>query len=217
MLISRTRNTGLSPIEEEIDNYFDFYNHPIDEIFLKSAYDFLIEKQIFEGVDYRFLCWLNHFYDYPIKINKPYFVSPVEYSISGFEKDFLFNEKRKTLFKSLTGYIDFLKACEKFDILTVLIGGSFSDKNNEPPDDIDAVILLPIKNDFDQALEAISQSDSAYFPEKVDVKFLPVNYTLENFKAYSHITCLGNNARFKKKERYSNNEFEKRKIIKIEL
>ncbi len=216
-----TSSAGQDALNSEIINYFWIYNVDVNDEFLKIAFEYLTNRGHLKEVQYRFLCWLNHSYDYPIKINKPYIVKPTYYKKAKFETAYLFSEKRKSRFKLLSDYIDKLKKSEKMESISILIGGSFSDETNETPKDIDIVILIP-KSQGNNHLPNLETQYllHPYLFEKVDMKFLPENYSLNKFKAYSHIISLGNKARQKDEytgKELSNNELEKRKIIIIKL
>ncbi len=213
----KTSQAGVEMLEREIENYSMNYECPDNEEFFKIVYDYLIEKKKFEGIEYRFLCWLNHKCDWLIKINTPYLVEPVFVDRDSFEIKYLSSIKKKSLFSELLVFIAEIKILAKVDLLFVLIGGSFVDESNSNPNDLDCVILLNEEylNNFQLNENYLRSCEK--IPKGVDMHFLPDNYTTKVFKAYSHIMYLGNKVEKKDGAIISNNQFEKRDIIKIEL
>lgn len=208
----------LNEIEKGIQGYFNSYYYKIDKGFLREAYNYLKNKDKLLGVEYRFLCWLNVNYQYPVEIELPIITLPHTIDLVAFEAEYTYNDKRKKLYKLLSKFINELKNRHNLSVLNVLIGGSYADTRIEIPKDIDICILVPESHRDTHELHLNYQLACNNVPVGVDLRFLPEDYSIEIFKAYSRIVCLGNKAKFKDKDGpFSFNEFTKRKILKISL
>lgn len=198
-------------IEKEIENHFNNYEAYIHDDFLQIAYKYLSEKKKLHQIEYRFLCWLNYSKQYEIKIKPPYIPEIINISGQELENRYLKSVQRKNLYKLLNSFLEILQ--EKFSIsnIQLIIGGSYLDTEKENPKDIDLVILLP-KDSPDIHENFLYKCGQV--PSGIDVKFLPANYSMHKFKAYSNLICLANKI-MDKSELVNNNEFELRQIIQL--
>ncbi|SIT83592.1 DUF6932 family protein [Pontibacter indicus] len=188
----------MNIIQKEIESHFRIYDKEIDKQFLKNAYDYLSPKDFVEGIEYRFLCWLNHIYKYPIKLNPPFIQSPEFLQLEIFKSKYLFSDRREAIFSTLEQFILERKEKYKLNSIIVNIGGSFTDLNKENPNDIDCAILVPTdlyNKDYDD-LEETYLYAIREIPQGLDIKFFQDDYNLNKFKAYSNIVCLGNKAQY---------------------
>jgi hypothetical protein len=95
---------------------------------------------------------------------------------------------------------------------TVLIGGSFVDLANAEPNDIDIVLLT--QNDSPSEVHENFLYNAGMISKGIDLRVLPINYSLTKFKAYSNITHLGNQVSVKRLL-MTNNDFKKRLVQKL--
>jgi hypothetical protein len=204
-------------IEFKIQEYWECYHVAVKKSFLNIAYEHLTKKIFYNGIEYRFLSWLNHSYNYDISINLPFVPNPVPLLKNDFIDDYAFNSHRLKLFTSLEQDIEKLKTFTKVKSFTVLIGGSYTDKLKDSPNDIDIAILVPdsVSNNI-FFNDHYSRAQGILAPP-IDNAFLPEDYNYQYFKAYSRIIMLGNKPKFSNKndEPIENNFFYKRDIVKI--
>ena len=198
-------------IEKEIENHFSNYEVDIHDEFLQVAYKYLSEREKLNPLEYRFLCWLNYTKQYAIKIKTPCVPEIINISGPELENRYLKSTQRKDLYKLLNSFLEILH--EKFSIrnIQLIIGGSYLDTEKENPKDIDLVILLP-KDSPDIHENYLYKCNQV--PNGIDVKFLPIDYSMHKFKAYSNLICLANKI-MDKSELVNNNEFELRQIIQL--
>lgn len=201
-------------IEEIIDQIKQrtlHYDVPDDINGFEQIFDYLSNKKEKIGVEYSFLCWLNYRFNWKININSPKTPITVEdCTLIDFKHNFLFNSDRRFLFSRFEQFSMKNNLMEN----SILIGGSFIDII-DIPSDLDAIFLV---SDHLLTYEAMNEYNS--FPEKLDVYYLPQDYSLDKFRAYYHLTAFGNKATKKEKDNkrcIENNEFEKRKIIRIKI
>lgn len=203
-------------------NYEDYLPNR-DISFLKIALEYILSKPHLETFDQRFLCWLKTQYDLPIELelNLPYICTPVLMDKIEFQKRYAFNETRQILFKRLCQFIDFLKEQNNKDSISVLIGGSYMNIENDFPNDIDIAILIPEGEEENHNFNEFSQEVDQTIPEGIDLKFLPANLDLSSYKVYSRLVILGNIPKFKDSSPvetdFATNSFEKRGITMIYL
>jgi hypothetical protein len=189
---------------------------------LRETYNFLIKKKKEHGklkqTEFKFLFWLdyNNSEKFPITFNKPSLPEIIELSYIEFRDQYVTNDYKLDIWGNLK---EFLSAKFNDEVLDLLIGGSFLEKNNMVPRDIDCVILLPEKiisfapwicND-----EIARENEFA--TELIDAHYLPNNYSLTNYSTYVNIMMLGNMPEIKDKQllEIENNTFKKREVVKI--
>lgn len=207
---------ALDLLCKEINNIFLNYDYDPNGEFLEIAYEFLINKDRLEGIEYRFLCWLNVIYKKNITITLPTLATPVLIKKDSFFERFVNSDYRRDLFEALEGYIRNLKAITRVENFDILIGGSFTDSAIKRPNDIDLVLLVPKAHIDNPILSEGYQYAFKAVPGRVDIKFLPIDYNFDKFKAFSNIICLGNFAEFKDKDgQVKDNTFVKRTIFRI--
>jgi len=210
----------LDKIEEEIQNHYeDIIPNPDIEL-LKIFHKFLSEKDTLQGIEYRCLCWLNMLYDFPTKLNKPFLTKPINLDLKEFKSTFLNSEKRIQLFQLLNDFISEKKEQSNSNYLKVIIGGSFTDEDNNSPNDIDLGILKPNNlEEFDTNFNEIFLYQANLIPKGLDLEFLPESLDKTSFKVFSRIIALGNDAKIKDKLKIqiTSNSFRQRKIIELKL
>lgn len=219
----RNFNTDLNGVElikRNIQNHFQNYDHKTNNEFYEIAYEYLKSKNEYLGIEYRFLCWLDQVFNYDIELIKPTLVTPVVLNHSEFESKYVFRDTRRMLYDNLFNVIQVIKLNWDISNFSILIGGSFSDIDVADPNDIDCVLLVhPSCNNYDTLHENFLYASKIIPKEKrIDLKVLPLNYSTNNFKAYSNIICLGNKARVKDKMgKTKNNSFIRRDIIRLDF
>lgn len=204
-----------------ISNHFEDYLYQPEKNLYNESYNYLINKQNYNGIEYRFICWLNYNNNkFTININKPFLITPKNISFDEFKNTHSFSNYRNKLLSTFQWFVEIIKEEYKLISLEVIVGGSFTDKNIDNPNDIDIILLIP-----DDLVMNDSNINEHYLytnhriPRGIDVKFLPENYSLSVFKAYSNFICLCNNSLYRDKDRiaYSNNEFSKRDLYRFIL
>jgi hypothetical protein len=212
---------GIRLIKKEIYNFLHEYDYEINLEFLDIAYEYLTlpNKKELETSEYLFLCWLNYRFGKKIHLNIPHIVDPIEISLDLFKPKFLFSEKRNYLFEVLLEFICQLRTAGNICMFQIIIGGSFTDTDTKEPGDMDLVILLPLEQFNDINFNELNLERSKKVPLGIDFKFLPENYNLQNYRAYSNIIYLGNKAKYQAKSNcfYEQNNFEKRLVVKIKI
>lgn len=222
-MILTEKELKIEKIKNKIEDIQINYKLEQNNDFIKDAYNYLTKKRIFEGLEYRFLCWLNYKFKYNIKIKTPYINKPKLLKVVDFERSYLISDKRKNLYLDLKHVLDYFRTKFNSDKVKILVGGSYTDLEVTLPDDIDVCIIYPksIKRPGELKVDyTIFRSKKRILNEnKLDIQFLPENYNLAYFNAYSIISMLGNNAFYKDKEKIAipNNSFTKREIIEIEI
>lgn len=211
-------------IKKIVENYQNIYceEQTIYNQF-KEAYNFLVRKKKenckLEQIEFKFLFWLNYnnSKDFPITFNKPYIPEIIELPYHEFREQYVTNEKKLNIFYALKEFL-----LEKFNhevFLDLLIGGSFLEKNNSAPKDIDCIILLTeqIISSNTWLYDDITTRQEKYATDIVDAHYLPNNYSFTNPNAYVNIMMLGNKPAIKDTQQrlIENNIFEKRNVIKV--
>lgn len=206
-------------LNKQMNNFLNDYEYELENVDYERLYHYLAEKETFTALQYRFLCWTGAKLGKPVKVNSPYISIPRNYEITEFKKEFLYAPKRTKLFDSLVAYIEKLKVQQKIQgKFDVLIGGSFTDPNYDHPDDIDAIILLSETQKSNFALHEAFQKMIKNFTPGIDVHFLPADYDLKHYKAYSNISYLSSKPDDKQKEtEIDNNTFTQRRLVRISL
>lgn len=106
------------------------------------------------------------------------------------------------------------------DYLKVIIGGSFTDEDNNCPNDIDFAILTPSNiEEYDTDFNEVYLYQSDLIPKGLDLGFLPESLDKKSFKVFSRIIALGNKAEISDKLelQITSNSFSPRKIIELKL
>ncbi|WP_025141563.1 DUF6932 family protein [Pedobacter jeongneungensis] len=188
-----------------------------EEHTLEELYEFLHSLEIYSHLQYRFYCWLGLRLKKDIKVNFPFTPAATPYILDAFKTKFLNSDRKRILFDSFQNYLKRLKKKEGVDAeIQVLIGGSFLVLDNQMPNDLDLAVLVPEvyrhKNSFDY------HPFAEPIPTKIEIKFMPENYSTDTFFGYSWISHLGSNAVDKTKgAKLSQNYFEVREIALISL
>lgn len=202
-----------------MDNLFKDYHADFTEEEIQDIYNYLNEKATFTSLQYRFLCWAGKRLNKPVKVQQPLIPKIEIFELTTFRSDYVNSEQRLALFKTLEEYIAGLKS--RFNIqddLIILIGGSFTDRDNLVPNDIDLVVISPAHLNMDPRFHEILENVLERIPQGIDIHFLPDDYSMENYKAYSNLTHLGNKAQDKQKlTELSNNAFSARTVIQIQI
>ncbi|TAL61579.1 MAG: hypothetical protein EPN85_04460 [Bacteroidetes bacterium] len=213
-------NNELQKTVTNLSNYYCPENNNKNQF--KEEYRFLINKKstppsLITHPEYRFLCWLNHnnSENFPISINKLLIPKITNFSYFEFKKSYVTNEIRISLFNLLCEFVKDRNAVFNLENVDLLIGGSFIDPNNESPNDLDFILLLP-NNYIVSYPAACDEEDERIMQIKIDAHFLPIDYSFRSIKAYIHIMMLGNKPEIKDKQyELENNNFETRGIIKV--
>ena len=219
---------NLNPIESFIERHFNYYDiaNDIDTMSnFEEIYKHLSNNIKLRGVEYSFLCWLNYCFGWELKINVPKIPYIKELDIMAFKKEFVSNAHRLNFFNELENFVRIKK--EKNNIAgNVLIGGSFVDIENETPNDIDVIFLIPPeyidKCEFNGSDEYATEVFNNKRSKNLDLIYLPIDYDLKKFRAYTYITAYGNKATIKEKditriEGVVNNVFNEIELIKISI
>jgi len=212
----------LTKEQKFMHNLFWTYNYKYTPEQLDIIYEFLHKKSIYSiSNEYSFACWLKDIMHYQLKVTTPSIPMIINIELNNFKRKFTFTPQRKELFKILQDFISRFTALEKIDY-HILIGGSFTDILTSDPKDIDLIFIIPNFEYFnyvgifnERALYSDSKNRSVF--NKLDIKFLPNNYSFNHFKAYSHLTSIGNNAKFRKGDSYTTNSFKKRLVVKLNM
>ena len=158
----------------------------------EEVYNILGNRKDLSALEFNIYCWVCIELGVRPKINFP-FTEPIEDStLEAFKKEYLFSEKRRTLFNELERYILQIKNEENIIEIEVLVGGSFTDITVENPNDIDICILVSAENKGKKSFDFFPHPEMVLRPLCVDNKFLPKDFSLGIFKAYSRIVHLGN-------------------------
>lgn len=216
----KQNSINLETLKNEIQNHYqNIITNPNIEL-LEIFYEYLINKNNFQGIEYRCLCWLDMIYNFPSNINKPFLNEPVSMELNEFKNKYSISKKRKELINLLIGFSSDKIKQSNLDYLTILIGGSFTDLNIEIPNDIDLGIIKPnnldeYNTDFNEYFLYFSNS----IPNGLDIFFLPESLDKSSFKVFSSIIALGNNAEIKEKSevKIKSNSFKSRKIIELKI
>jgi hypothetical protein len=206
-------------IESLIRDFTNYYEE--EKInFFTEGYNFVISKlskeQEIEQSEYNFLSWLN-FNDnvrFPVTINKPSIPEIIEIPLDVFVQTFCTNAIRKNLLYQLQVFLRDRNKLFNCKYTDVLIGGSFTDLNEFPPNDIDCAILLTKRDIHDFA----TYGDRISTVKELDLRFLNEEYCYRDYLAYVWIIMLGNDAKIKGKNAphsMKNNSFKKRKVFKV--
>jgi len=208
----------------------DLPKYLLDEIF-----NYLLNKEILIGVEYRIICWLISQYNFKIdfkidlpKINIPRIVKKEE-----FELRYLFSIKRNSLYASLIEFTNVLKNNLYKNYIRVIVGGSFTDLQNSNPNDLDLIVLVSeedLENKYCNECFYLNPKLTDYvnldLRHKLDLSFLPQNYSFKSFRAYNKIVCLCNLPLYRDKDKITGNDillklgknkFKFREIIEIEF
>ena len=204
-------------IELMLKERFKFYKD--GNSLYKKTYDYLIkeltdEKYITQQ-QYKFLCWLNYnnSTQFTSTINKPNIPEVIESTVNEFAQMFCSNERRMELYNLMVALLHERKQDFGLNFIDVLIGGSFVDRNNETPNDIDCAILLNEKN-----IAIVAKNYENYCSHsKVDAQYLNEKCCLKDFWCYAVMTHLGNKAITKDENSMTlkNNTFEIRNVFKL--
>jgi hypothetical protein len=192
---------GLIEEQQVISNLFWNYDFNYSSVQLDNVYNFILKREIINiPVEYTFACWLKEVKQYNFEIELPQLLQIVKLDFNEFKKTYLVSNYRSLLFELLQRYINELSSSMNVK-LSILIGGSFTDKFNSEPKDIDFIILVP--NDIYFKHPAIFNERIVYrnrlnkwFFNKLDFKFLPFDYSLNYFKSYSNIMSIGNTGKY---------------------
>ena len=211
---------NLDTLEGEIQNHFENIIPNPDIELLKTFHTFLTDKTQLQGIEYRCLCWLNMIFDFPIEINKPFLSKPIKLDLKEFKRTYLNSEKRMQLFQLLWDFILEKKMQSNSYYIKVIIGGSFTDENNNFPNDIDLGILKPDNiEESDTNFNEIFLYKANLIPKGLDLEFLPESLDKTSFKVFSRLVALGNKTEIRDKLELQliSNSFEPRKIIELKL
>lgn len=101
------------------------YERNLDDSFIQEAYKVMTQKETLLGIDFAFLSWCHLIHGLPNSQRGIMNIhNPIEMNFDQFKQQYLFSKKRIELFKLLLNYQNnFVK-----EDLTVLIGGSFTDR-----------------------------------------------------------------------------------------
>lgn len=203
----------------KMDNLLKDYHADITDEEVQGIYNYLNEKATFTSLQYRFLCWAGKRLNKSVKIEQPLIPEIEIFELTKFRANYVNSEQRLTLFNALDEYIAELKS--RFNIeddLKILIGGSFTERDNLVPNDIDLVVISPAHLNTDPCFNEILERVQNRIPQGIDIHFLPDDYSIESYKAYSNLTHLGNKAQDKQKlTELSNNSFTPRTVIQIQI
>ncbi|WP_343570949.1 hypothetical protein [Sphingobacterium sp.] len=203
----------------KMDNLLKDYHADITDEEVQDIYNYLNEKATFTSLQYRFLCWAGKRLNKSVKIEQPLIPEIEIFELTKFRADYVNSEQRLTLFNALDEYLAEIKI--RFNIqddLKILIGGSFTERDNLVPNDIDLVVISPAHLNTDPRFNEILERVLNRIPQGIDIHFLPDDYSIENYKAYSNLTHLGNKAQDKQKlTELSNNSFTPRTVIQIQI
>ena len=194
---------------------------------LKEMGKLILGNRDYEGLEYRFLCWLFS----KGLLENPGITAPSIPSLDKlegfnerqFSQKFLFNQKRKHLFVSLKHWVAAFKNYIPSDEpLQFLIGGSFTDLDNVEPSDIDGIVLVPRTHwdsSFTKFMNSFIRNSSPTLNIAIfDFKVLPENFNLSRFKAYNDISLLANKPTVRDEDgRLYDNEFRERQIVRLTL
>lgn len=203
----------------KMDNLFKDYHADFTEEEIQDIYNYLNEKATFTSLQYRFLCWAGKRLNKSVKIEQPLIPEIEIFELTKFRVDYVNSVQRLALFNALEEYIADLKNRFRIqDDLKILIGGSFTDRDNLVPNDIDLVVISPAYLNKDPRFHEILEQVLDRIPQGIDIHFLPDDYSIKNYKAYSNLTHLGNKAQDKQKlTELSNNSFTARTVIQIQI
>lgn len=178
--------------------------------------------------EYNYLSFIRWRYNLESTAQAPCMPEIIKIDIKEFEKSFSFNDHRSRLFNI---FLQGLIRCSEIyvlDTINVIVGGSYVDKENNYPGDVDVLILLPqrvFRNDLsNKKLNEIiltfrdgkvSNEDE---PTKLfDLVKLPDDYSHNLYMAYELLTLLGNSVENKSKEYIVNNTFHCRKVYNLNV
>lgn len=203
-----------------IDALFWDYNFPYSSEGINQIYKYLLDKNEYcFAVEYRFACWLKAIMNYDLRITLPSIPEISDICLHDFYEKYIFNENRKLLFESFKKFIHSHVEFQDLEF-QVLIGGSFTDIKISNPTDIDLIIEIPEEKYHNTPFFNNEKNNCGKIRAelKLDVKFLPIGYKMTNFKAYSNLICLGNNAKYKKDgDCFTHNNFIKRPVVRIQI
>lgn len=161
---------------------------------IEKTFQDILDAGTFLGEECRFLYWCCHEFGMQIPFPLPCVAElPVRHMpITTFQTNFVRSESRLKLFQNLIEYLNLLKISMELEYIYVVVGGSFVNPEKENPDDIDVIITIPADHyqKFEDNERAIKKS--VRIPLGIDVVFLPSDFTLSSFRAFSRIMCLCN-------------------------
>lgn len=192
---------------DEYNAFLDRIRQGYDEdypiVYLKEVGRYILSQAEVIGPEYRLLCWL--FYrrtlDNPgINVSIVPETLPPAFSLADLPEAFAKGDKREELLEKLQRFISKFKQIYRVnEPVNVVIGGSFSEASKPFPGDIDCIVLVPRAMwDASPYRFAASFASGLKLEETlIDYKLLPEGYELKSFKAYSDLSLMANNARFR--------------------
>lgn len=191
-------------------------NGEVSEEEMADLRRFFFNNDEFLSIEERVLSWLisQHSLKIDSQINLPTIKPPVKLSIDAFYEKFIISEKRDELYSKLIELISLLKTELYVSSVKIVIGGSFIDNLKRNPNDLDFIIIVD-KN----CIEKLPLGENTFLIPRVKEKiypnidvdgldfiFLPEDYTLKSFKAYSKFVMLGNIAKIPDKNKEFNHD-----------
>jgi len=207
-------NSSLNAMLSEYDRSLDDENLDANELFVEFG-----SREYLTSLQYNFYCWLGLQLCKDLSVSQPLLTSYRFNSQTNFRSKYLSSEKRKELFNLLEEYIRLIKIKEQIVTpIKVLIGGSFTDPDIQNPNDIDICTLVPTTFKNRKSFDWIPFPGQVKRPDCIDNKFLPEDFSLNRFQAYSRIVHLGNKiAKDKNGVIIQPRQFTSRKIIQLEF
>lgn len=179
---------------EIIAQHLASYCEVTDRCEVERTFQDILAAQTFVGEECRFLYWCCHVFGMQISYPLP-FLAPMpneRMPLSAFKASFANTPAKAVLLKNLIGYTDRMKVDIDVEALDVIVGGSFVESKKDNPDDIDVIITIPpvLYRGVEEREPEIKSSVRG--PLGIDVVFLPEQFSLFSFRAFSRLMCLCN-------------------------
>jgi hypothetical protein len=182
-------------IERQRKNYL----YIIDKDEEIKMFEVLESKRELKGLnryEYNYLAFLVNKYGLQVDVKGPKLPLITKISFELFKKKFGFNEGRNELYKTLLEASKSMLSEYQIEQFELLVGGSYVDTENENPDDIDLIILLP-RNIFlkDIKYTVLNKIINLYKIEgkvTIDLLELPADYDYNVYMTYEQITLISN-------------------------
>jgi hypothetical protein len=172
--------------------------------------------------EYRYLTFLISKYRLTPTVSLPCLPKIIDFTVSEFEQRFSFNEKRKIIFDIFKNGIQRCHELYKLEEVEVLVGGSFTNLENQLPNDIDPLILLPKKQwDLDRKHllldEIIIEFKQPNGKNDFDLHKMLMGISNEHYMSYELMTLMGNTPNSKAETGILDMNYKCKDLIRLKL
>ncbi|MBX2913313.1 MAG: hypothetical protein M9954_12495 [Cyclobacteriaceae bacterium] len=172
--------------------------------------------------EYRYLSFLISKYGLKSKATLPCIPQIIDFTLNEFEEKFSSNPERKIIFEIFKKGIRRCFELYNLDVIEILLGGSYTNEENQAPNDIDPLIVLP-KQQWDQDRkhtilnEIIREFQNSHKKNIFDLHKILAGVSNEHYMFYELMTLMGNSPESKIEAGIKDMKFKCKDLFRLKL